>query len=74
MQPHQERVVTEKNQLDEKIDKLDTFSRRDNFPNASRRRAGQIKQAAFFHAQLFWSASQTASPPFRKLDAGDHHA
>ena len=30
MQPHQERVVTEKKELDEKIDKLDTF------------RAGQI--------------------------------
>jgi hypothetical protein len=25
MQPHQERVVTEKTELDEKIDKLDTF-------------------------------------------------
>ncbi len=30
MQPHQERVVTEKKELDQKIDKLDTF------------RAGQI--------------------------------
>jgi hypothetical protein len=32
MQPHQERVVTEKKELDEKIDKLDAFRAGTIFP------------------------------------------
>lgn len=32
MQPHQERVVTEKSELDEKIEKLDTFRAGTIFP------------------------------------------
>jgi hypothetical protein len=32
MQPHQERVVTEKTELDEKIDKLDAFRAGTIFP------------------------------------------
>jgi hypothetical protein len=64
MQPHQERVVTEKNQLDEKIDKLDTFRAGTIFPTLPEDEQGRLnKQLSFMRSYSGVLADRIAAFP-----------
>ena len=52
LQPHQQRVVTEKDELDEKIEKLSKFFRHQNFPHLAEAEKNRLEEQ-YRHMQAY---------------------